>query len=192
MIARLLFIIVVVTFLLGCSNKSINQANINHLNLDTNKNYIIKYARKINYDRATNNLSYEKLNSERPKNGNFKILYFEKNLLKMSFDISVKDTNKFDLLKPVQNIGYYSYKGFEVGANMLQGTNVGTSNDAMALLSIPIITTIGGFMVGVVTSLPSIAKELKDLIIVSKKEFLNYNTIYLYDKQNKLTHKLKG
>lgn len=161
----------------GCTTKQID------INKITNKeDFELKYTKNINYNIKNNKIEFINFLEKRPTTGNFKLLYFQDKLLKMSFDIKVIDKNKMELKKPLKTIGEYTGGGFKLGIESLGHTN---TNDPI-VLTIPIITTIGGFIVGVIASTPDIIRELKDSIIVNNTEVLNYYKTYLYDENNKL------
>lgn len=177
--------LIFLTIFTGCSIKQIDTNNIAN-----EKEFTLKYSKNIYYDDIEKELVYEELTLNRPSNGSFKTLYFQDNILKMSFDIQVIDMNKADINKPIKTIKRYTSNGFKVGVQIV---GHGNSNEPAVLL-IPIITTIGGFTIGVIASTPDILNELKDSIIVDKTEILNHYSIYNYDENNELkniTRKVK-
>ena len=185
---RILIVLILILYT-GCT---VQETNINHPHLKSKSFYTIKYAKDIIYNKQINQLKILGLTEKRPIAGNFKLLYFEKELLIMSFDINIKDENKFEPLNPLKTLVTHTGDGLKLGLDIISNTHASNTDAMKVLISIPIVTTIGGFVLGLVVSIPSIALELKDLIIINEVEILNYQTIYMYDKNNFLTHTFKG
>ena len=185
---RILIVLILILYT-GCA---VQKTNINHPHLKDKNFYTIKYAKDIIYNKQINQLKILGLTEKRPIAGNFKLLYFEKELLIMSFDITIKDENKFEPLNPLKTLVTNTNDGLKLGLDIVSNSYASSTDDIKALMAIPIVTTIGGFALGLVVSIPSIALELKDLIIINEVEVLNYQTIYMYDKNNFLTHTFKG
>jgi hypothetical protein len=166
----------------GCSVKQVDTNTIAN-----KESFVLKYARDIYFDDIDKKLVYDELSDVRPSSGVFKVLYFKDEVLVMSFDLEVIDTNQANMDRPINTIKRYSENGFKVGVQMLGNSG---SNEPVVLL-IPIITTIGGFTIGVIASSAEILEELKDSIVISKAEILNYYSIYNYDEKNVLKNIIK-
>ncbi len=175
---RYLFGLFTLLFILtGCSIKQIDTSNVIN-----KEEFSLMYSRGLYYDEPTDKIVFEGLSKYRPSSGSFKILYFKDQRLIMSFDIDIVDQNQANMKNPIRTIKTYTSNGFKVGVQMIKGD----SSNQPAVLLVPVVTSIGGFVIGVIASTADMLEELKDSIIIDNAEVLNYYRIYNYDENNEL------
>jgi hypothetical protein len=111
-----------------------------------------------------------------------------------SYTIAIVEQQKADMGKPLAVIYAWTGKGFEGGLAISQGLfpngiSINSGDEALAYLAIraaPIV--IGGatgFVIGIVSSVPETAVELKKVIVNARETVLGY-TVYEYDEKGRI------
>jgi hypothetical protein len=133
--------------------------------------------------------------SDRPgKSGEmFTIVHAVNNRPVRSYDIAILDLQKPDMRRPLAVIYEWTGKGFEVGlviSEMLMPNGFSGSGEAalayLAFKAAPIVIGgVTGFVIGLVSSVPATAAELKH-VIVNAREMVIVYTVYEYDERGRI------
>jgi hypothetical protein len=149
---------------------------------------------KIEYDNHGRPL-FSNVISRRPggSGDRFTIVHAVNDRPVRSYDIAIVD-QKADLSKPLAVIYEWTGRGFEGGLDISgrmfpQGVQINSGDEAMAYLAIRtapiVIGTVTGFVVGVVSSIPVTATELKHAVVNSRETVIGYR-VYEYDEQGRI------
>jgi hypothetical protein len=134
--------------------------------------------------------------SRRPggRGDRFAIVHAVNNKPVRSYDIVIIDQQKADISKPFAVIYEWTGKGFEAGLYMSghmfpNGVTISSRDEALAYLAITaapvVIGGVTGFVVGVVSSIPVAAGELKRAVVNSRETVIGY-TVYEYDEKGRI------
>ncbi len=110
-----------------------------------------------------------------------------------SYDIAIVAQRKADISKPLAVIYEWTGKGFEAGlnvtGNLAQVHYQGSGRDAgvyLAFVAAPIVIGgVTGFVVGIVSSIPETATELRHLVVNARETVTGY-TAYEYDEKGRI------
>lgn len=104
-----------------------------------------------------------------------------------TFQIALIRGEKASVMSPLQIIFEWTGSGIVVGLNSVLRSDLATKTpeDLLVVMTVPVITTVGGFIAGVVASIPEINTQV-NRIFITKKEILVSYTTYEYDDQNRL------
>jgi hypothetical protein len=111
-----------------------------------------------------------------------------------SYDIAIVDQQKVDPGKPLAVIYEWTGKGFEGGLTIAgqmfpNGVSLNSRDDALAYLAIRtapiVIGGVAGFVVGVVSSIPETATELRKVVVNTRETVIGY-TVYEYDEKGRI------
>jgi len=127
------------------------------------------------------------------KDGKYVIVYSENDKPVKSFQVLTSFGAEINLAKPFQVILRWTGSGFEAGVGAVGGLRIGTSCNssdcsavaAIILVSPVIIGTFVGFVIGVIDSIPTAAKEIAKIFDRDKEIIFSYS-IYEYDDKNRL------
>lgn len=124
----------------------------------------------------------------------FAVVYYVNDRPVKSFDVAITD-RKADLGKPFEIIYDWTGRGFSAGLDLTghvgwnihyEGSSWKEFGVLMAAVAAP--TIIGGacgFVIGVVSSIPEAAGEMKNLMVSSKEKLISF-TRYEYDARDRL------
>jgi hypothetical protein len=111
-----------------------------------------------------------------------------------AYDIAIVDQEKAELGKPFAVIYEWTGRGFEGGLELSgrmfpQGATINSRDEALAYLAIKtapvVIGGVTGFVVGVVSSIPVTAEELKRVVVNTRETVIGYTT-YEYDERGRI------
>lgn len=151
--------------------------------------------KKIDYD-GHGLPAFNVVLSDRPSEPGerFAVAYYIDERPVKSYDIIVTD-QKAELGRPLEIIYDWTGKGFSAGLYLTGHVNwnvryEGSSWKELGALMVAVTapTIIGGacgFVIGVVSSIPEAAAEIKNLFVSSKETLLSY-TIYQYDARGRM------
>jgi hypothetical protein len=123
----------------------------------------------------------------------FTIVHSVDNRPVRSYDIVIVKERQADMSKPLAIVYEWTGKGFEAGlsitGNLFRGGISVSGNDALAILAIEaapiVIGGVSGFVVGVVSSIPETASELRRVVVNARETVIGY-TIYEYDEKGRI------
>jgi len=111
-----------------------------------------------------------------------------------SYAIAIVEQQRADMGKPLAVIYEWTGKGFEGGLAISQGLfpngiSINSGDEALAYLAIRaapiVIGGVTGFVIGIVSSVPETAIELKKVIVNARETVLGY-TVYEYDEKGRI------
>jgi len=150
-------------------------------------------TRMIEYDEYGRPLFREKL-ARRPgrAGGQFTIVHAINDRPVRSYDIAIIEEQQADLRKPLAIVYEWTGRGFQTGLDItgtFSGHFVGSGEAALAYLAIVtapiVIGGVTGFVVGIVSSIPEAANELRHVIVNAREMVMGY-TVYEYDEQGRI------
>ncbi len=152
-------------------------------------------VKKIDYDDHGRPL-FSNVISRRPAGSGerFTIVHAVNNKPVLSYDIAIVDRQKADLTKPFAVIYEWTGKGFEGGLEIsgrmfANGVTINSRDEALAYLAITtapvVIGGVTGFVVGVVSSIPVTAVELKRVVVNARETVTGYR-VYEYDEKGRI------
>lgn len=154
-------------------------------------------VKKIIYDDRGRPLFSDRISSCPGRRGDrFTIVHAVNNRPVRSYDIAIIEQQKADMGKPFAVIYQWTGKGFEAGlsvsGHMFQnGVTINSRDEALAYLAIAtapvVIGGVTGFVVGVVSSIPVTATELKHVVENSRETVIGYTT-YEYDEKGRIKY----
>lgn len=154
-------------------------------------------VRKIDYDNHGRPLFSDRISGRPNKRGDrFTIVHAVNNKPVRSYDIAIIDQQKADMGKPLAVIYEWTGKGFENGLYLSghmfsNGVQINSRDEALAYLAIAtapiVIGGVTGFVVGVVSSIPVTAIELKRVVVNSRETVIGY-TAYEYDERDRIKY----
>jgi hypothetical protein len=154
-------------------------------------------VKKIMYDDHGRPIFLDRITLRPGKRGDrFTIVFAKNNKPVRSYDIAIIEQPKADMSKPFAVIYQWTGKGFEAGLNvsgrMLQGNvAINSRDEALAYLAIAsapiVIGGVAGFVVGVASSVPVTANELKRVIVNSREMLIGY-AVYGYDERDRIKY----
>ena len=110
-----------------------------------------------------------------------------------SYNIVIVKERQADMIKPLAVVYEWTGKGFEAGfsitGNLFRGGVYASGKDALAIVAIEaaptVIGGVTGFVVGIVSSVPETATELRRVIVNARETVIGY-TIYEYDEKGRI------
>ncbi len=111
-----------------------------------------------------------------------------------SYDIAIVEQRKADMSRPLAVVYEWTGRGFEGGLAISQGIfpngySASSTDGALAFLAIKtapiVIGGVAGFVVGIFSSLPETALELKRVIVNARETVLGY-AVYHYDEKDRI------
>jgi hypothetical protein len=123
----------------------------------------------------------------------FTIVHAVNNRPVRSYDIVIVKEQQADMGRPFAIVYEWTGKGFEAGlsitGNLFRGGVYTSGNDALAILAIEaapiVIGGVSGFVVGIVSSIPQTAIELRRVIVNARETVIGY-TLYEYDEKGRI------
>jgi hypothetical protein len=132
---------------------------------------------------------------DRPGNAGevFTIVHAVDNRPVRSYDIVIVKERQADMLKPLAVVYEWTGKGFVAGftitGNLFRGGVYASGKDALAIVAIEaapiVIGGVTGFVVGIVSSVPETATELRRVIVNARETVIGY-TLYEYDEKGRI------
>jgi hypothetical protein len=154
--------------------------------------YLVK---KVEYDSHGRPLFQGTLNSRPGKAGElFAVVHSVNGKPVRSYDIVIVEQNKADMQRPLAVVYEWTGRGFEGGLEISQGlfpngVTINSGGEALAYLAIRtapvVIGGITGFAVGVLSSIPETASELRKVIVNARETVVGY-TVYEYDEKGRI------
>ncbi len=158
------------------------------------QNQSIFLVKKIGYDRYGRPLFDDRLNKRPgPAGETFTVVHAINKRPVRSYDIAIV-SSKADLTKPFAVIYDWTGRGFEVGAEITsglfpQGVTIQSGEEAAVYLAVKaapiVVTTVTGFVVGVLASIPETAAELKNIVVNARETVLGRRE-YIYDERGRI------
>jgi len=109
-----------------------------------------------------------------------------------SYDIAIIDQPQADMNKPLAIVYEWTGRGFQGGLDFsghFAGSFHGSGRDAVAYLAIMtapiVIGGVTGFVVGIVSSIPETASELRRVIVNAREMVMGY-ILYEYDEKGRI------
>ncbi len=122
----------------------------------------------------------------------FTIVHSVNNRPVRSYDIAIIEQRQADMGKPLAIVYEWTGKGFQSGLDIsggFAGSFYGSGREAVAYLAIVtapiVIGGVTGFVVGIVSSIPETATELKRVIVNARETVIGY-TLYEYDEKGRI------
>jgi hypothetical protein len=123
----------------------------------------------------------------------FTIVHAVDNRPVRSYDIVIVREQQADMIKPLAVVYEWTGKGFEAGfsitGNLFRGGVYASGKDALAIVAIEaapiVIGGVTGFVVGIVSSVPETATELRRVIVNARETVIGY-TLYEYDEKGRI------
>jgi hypothetical protein len=152
-------------------------------------------VKKVEYDSHGRPLFQRTLNSRPGKAGElFTVVHAVNGKPVRSYDIVIVEQDKADMQRPLAVVYEWTGRGFEGGLEISQGlfpngVAINSGGEALAYLAIRtapvVIGGITGFAVGVLSSIPETASELRK-VIVNARETVVGVTVYEYDEKGRI------
>jgi hypothetical protein len=151
-------------------------------------------VKKIEYDEHGRPLFPMALRDRPAKAGAvFTIVHSVNNLPVRSYDIVIVKEQQADMGRPLAIIYEWTGRGFEAGfsitGNLSRGGVYASGKEALAILAMEaaplVIGGVTGFVVGVVSSIPDTATELRRVIVNARETVIGF-TLYEYDEKGRI------
>jgi hypothetical protein len=152
-------------------------------------------VKKVEYDNHDRPLFPGTLSSRPGKAGElFTVVHAVNGKPVRSYDIVIVEQNKADMQRPLAVVYEWTGRGFEGGLEISQGffpngVTINSGGEALAYLAIRtepvVIGGITGFAVGVLSSIPETASELRKVIVNARETLVGY-TVYEYDEKGRI------
>ena len=151
-------------------------------------------AKKIDYDEHGRPFFPSPLRERRGKSGEmFTIVHAVNKRPVKSYDILIIEQEKADMGRPFAVIYEWTGKGFEGGMviseSIIPGGFIASGSDAVVYLAFKaapvVIGGVTGFVVGIVSSIPETATELRRVIVNAREKVVGY-TVYEYDERGRI------
>jgi hypothetical protein len=155
----------------------------------------IYMVKKIDYDTYGRPLFREKLGTRPDRSGEqFTLVHAVNGRVVRSYDIAIIEQQHADMSKPLAIVYDWTGKGFRAGLDIsgrFAGSFYGSGEEAavyLAIITAPIIIGgVSGFVVGIVSSIPETAGELRRVIVNSREMVMGY-TVYEYDETGRIRY----
>ncbi len=193
---KVLSVVIVFLFLItcGCMTERV-QPITEYPSVPKQTTFLVK---KILYDDHGRPLFSDRISSRPGRRGDrFTIVHAVNNRPVRSYDIAIVEQRKADLSKPFVVIYEWTGRGFESGLELtgnfrFYGNYSASSRDealaGLAFLTAPIVIgSVTGFIVGVASSIPVTATELKHAVENSRETVIGYTT-YEYDEKGRIKY----
>ena len=177
-------------FLSGCMTERVYPA-VEYPFIPKQSTVLVK---QIEYDAHGRPLVPVVLNDRPGKTGDmFTIVHTVDNRPVRSYDIVIVKGQQADMSRPLAVVYEWTGKGFEAGfsitGNLFRGGVYASGNDALAIFAIEaapiVIGGVTGFVVGIVSSIPETATELRHVIVNARETVVGY-TLYEYDEKGRI------
>jgi hypothetical protein len=150
-------------------------------------------AKKVEYDEYGRPQFPVTLRGRPGKAGEaFTIVHSVNNRPVRSYDIAIIEQQQADMGKPLAIVYEWTGRGFQGGLDIsgrFAGSFQGSGRDAAAYLAIVtapiVIGGVTGFVVGIVSSIPETATELRRVIVNAREMVIGY-TLYEYDEKGRI------
>lgn len=151
-------------------------------------------VKKIEYDEQGRPLFRRTLRDRPGKAGEaFTIVHTVNNRPVRSYDIAIIEQQQADMSKPLAIVYEWTGRGFQGGLDLtgrFAGSFHGSGRDAaaayLAIVTAPIVIGgVTGFVVGIVSSIPETATELRRVIVNTRETVIGY-TVYQYDARGRI------
>jgi len=152
--------------------------------------YLVK---KVEYDEHGRPLFTARLSSRPGAAGDrFAIVHAVNDRPVRSYDIAIVEHQKADMARPLEVVYEWTGRGFEGGQAIASGilpSGTYSGKEAAAFLVVKaapvIIGSVTGFVVGVLSSIPETAIELKRVVVNARETVIGY-TEYRYDEKGRI------
>ena len=150
-------------------------------------------VKKIEYDEHGRPLFREKLGTRPGRAGEqFTLVHAVNERPVRSYDIAIIEQQQADMRKPLAIIYEWTGRGFQGGLDIsghFGGSFYGSGREAvlyLAIMTAPIVIGgVTGFVVGIVSSIPETAIELRRVIVNAQEMVMGY-TLYEYDEKGRI------
>jgi hypothetical protein len=150
-------------------------------------------VKKVEYDVHGRSLFPVRLRDRPGKAGEmFTIVHSVNNRTVRSYDIAIIEQQQADMRRPFAVVYEWTGRGFQGGLDIsgqFTGSFYGSGREAAAYLAIVtapiVIGGVAGFVVGIVSSIPETATELKRVIVNARETVIGY-TVYEYDEKGRI------
>jgi hypothetical protein len=186
-----LHICCVLLVLSGCMTERVQPAT-EYPSVPRQSAFLVK---KIQYDEHGRPLFPVVLRDRPGKAGDvFTIVHSVNNRPARSYDIVIVKERQADMSKPLAIVYEWTGKGFEAGFSIsghLLQRGVYSGREALTVLAVEaapvVIGGVTGFVVGVVSSIPETATELRRVIVNARETVIGY-TLYEYDEKDRMRY----
>jgi hypothetical protein len=181
-------------FVSGCATKKIDMAQLNPSG-DIDGVFIA--AKNLSYDEYGRPLAPELLDERPSKRGSqFTLMKLVEGRIIETYKIFVAGSFKGTKKHPTEIIYEWTGNGFRAGLDVvpkceslsIEISESGAIESAVILVirSLPVIVgSAGGFVVGIVASVPSVASGTRNLLAPNKEILMDHSTYY-YDKMGRI------
>ena len=152
-------------------------------------------VKKVEYDSHGRPLFPETLSSRPGKAGElFTVVHAVNEKPVRSYDIVIVEQDKADIQRPLAVVYEWTGRGFEGGIEISQelfpnGVTINSGGEALAYLAFRtapiVIGGITGFAVGILSSIPETASELRKVIVNTRETVVGF-TVYEYDEKGRI------
>lgn len=150
-------------------------------------------VKKIEYDEHGRPLFRKKLGTRPGGAGEqFTLVHAVNERPVRSYDIAIIEQQQADMRKPLAIINEWTGRGFQGGLDIsgnLGRSFYGSGREAvlyLAIMTAPIVIGgVTGFVVGIVSSIPETAIELRRVIVNAQEMVMGY-TLYEYDEKGRI------
>ena len=150
-------------------------------------------VKKIEYDEHGRPLFREKLGTRPGGAGEqFTLVHAVNERPVRSYDIAIIEQQQADMRKPLAIVYEWTGRGFQAGLDISGHLGVsfyGSGREAalyLAIMTAPIVIGgVTGFVVGIVSSIPETAIELRRVIVNAQEMVMGY-TLYEYDEKGRI------
>lgn len=152
-------------------------------------------VKKISHDEHGRPLFSDRLTKRPVQSGEeFSLVYLNAGKPVRSYDIVIVKEQRANMGRPLAIVYEWTGKGFEAGlsitGNFLRGGVSASGDAALAILAMEaapiVIGGVTGFVVGVVSSIPETATEMRR-VVVNTREALIGSTVYEYDEKGRIS-----
>jgi hypothetical protein len=170
----------------GCMTERVQPAT-EYPSVPRQSTFLVK---KVEYDNHGWPLFLGTLRDRPGKAGEtFTLVHSVNNRPVRSYDIAIIEQQQADMGRPLAIVYEWTGKGFQVGLDLsgsFAGSFQGSGREAAAYLAIVtapiVIGGVTGFIVGLVSSIPETATELRRVIVNARETMIGY-TLYEYDER---------
>jgi hypothetical protein len=175
----------------GCMTERV-APNTEYPDVPKQSTFLVK---RVEYDRHGRPLFQRTLSSRPGKAGElFAVVHAVNEKPVRSYDIVIVEQDKADMQRPLAVVYEWTGRGFEGGLEISQGlfpngVTINSGGEAIAYLAIRtapvVIGGITGFAVGILSSIPETASELRKVIVNARETVVGF-TVYEYDEKGRI------
>jgi len=173
----------------GCMTERVQPA-VEYPSVPKQSTFLVK---KVEFDEHGRPLFPATLRDRPGKTGEaFTLVHAVNNRPVRSYDIAIIEQRQADMGKPFAIVYEWTGRGFQVGLDFsgrFTGSFYGSGREAVAYLAIMtapiVIGGVTGFVVGIVSSIPETAIELRRVIVNARETVIGY-TLYEYDEKGRI------